>query len=256
MNLVLKAKVEELQTKLGSLKEYDRKFAASMATQFWRNGDLSPKQVEWVGKLLDRANNQIAPAPAAEPAPPAQRIGDLGGILALFDRAKEHLSRPAIVLLHDPEIVSTDKMCRLTVAGPNAREPGCLFVTSFEKSFGGRRVYYGRVSLNGNFVPSPSGTEQLTGQLTAALRLLASDPARVAAEHGRLTGRCCFCNIVLEDERSTAAGYGQTCARHFGMPWGGRPAEFAATPVAQPARRAVAQIDDGKVVQLNKRRGR
>lgn len=253
MNLVLKAKIEELQTKLAALKDSDRKFAASMATQFWQKGDLSPKQTEWVGKLLDRANNP-APAPAAEPAQPAQRIGELGGILALFNRAKEHLARPAIVLLHDPEVVSTDKMCRLTVAGPAAREPGCLFVTSFEKRYDGKRTYYGRVSLNGSFVPSPSGTPELTAQLTTVLRLLASDPARTAAEHARLTGRCCFCHKTLEDERSTAVGYGETCAGHFGLPWGNRPAEFAATPVARPARRAVAQIDDN--VPAKKGRGR
>src|SRR4051794_7329117 len=45
-------------------------------------------------------------------------------------------------------------------------------------------------------------------------------PAGFAREHGRLTGRCCFCNQALCDERSTAAGYGETCARHFSLPWG------------------------------------
>jgi hypothetical protein len=29
-----------------------------------------------------------------------------------------------------------------------------------------------------------------------------------------------FCRLTLTDARSTAVGYGQTCAGHWGMPWG------------------------------------
>jgi hypothetical protein len=242
MNLVLKAKIEELQTKFALLRDTDRTFAASLCNQFWRkDGELSPKQTEWVGKLLDRANTPVPPPTAAQPA---QRIGDLGGILALFARAQGHLKYPAIVLLHDPVVVSTDKMLRITVAGEQARYPGTLNVTSFEKVYGDKRAFYGRVKLDGSYEPYDTVSADLTTQIATALRLLAADPARTAAEHGRLTGRCCFCNIALEDERSTAVGYGPICARHFGLAWGSRPAEFAATPVARPTRRAVAQIDD------------
>ena len=67
---------------------------------------------------------------------------------------------------------------------------------------------------------------------------------------------CCFCNRALEDERSTAVGYGPICAGHFGLAWGNRPAEFAATPVARPARQAVATIDADELATGLKKKGR
>jgi hypothetical protein len=32
----------------------------------------------------------------------------------------------------------------------------------------------------------------------------------------------------LDDECSTAVGYGPVCAEHYHLPWGDRPTEFAA----------------------------
>ena len=66
--------------------------------------------------------------------------------------------------------------------------------------------------------------------IAARLREFADDPARVAGEHGRLTGNCCFCHHTLEDARSTAVGYGPVCASHYGLPWGERPAAAAPAP--------------------------
>ena len=57
-------------------------------------------------------------------------------------------------------------------------------------------------------------------KITDLLTRFAADPAKVASEHGALTGSCCFCNKALKDERSTQVGYGSTCAKHYGLPWG------------------------------------
>jgi hypothetical protein len=88
----------------------------------------------------------------------------------------------------------------------------------------GERAWFGRVLVSGQYEPS----QKAPAGVATALRELAADPVKVATEHGKLTGRCCFCNIKLKDERSTAVGYGQICADHFGLPWGARPFEFAA----------------------------
>lgn len=82
--------------------------------------------------------------------------------------------------------------------------------------------WYGRIHRDGNFEPCQR-IEQPTS-LVPALKAFAADPARVAAEHGKLTGKCCFCNSALTDPRSTAVGYGKTCASHFGLPWGAKAA--------------------------------
>jgi len=40
------------------------------------------------------------------------------------------------------------------------------------------------------------------------------------AEWGRRANHCCFCGKALTDPRSESAGYGQTCASRYGLPWG------------------------------------
>jgi hypothetical protein len=135
-------------------------------------------------------------------------IGDLSGISALFDAAKRHLKQPAIVLDVDGREI------RLNVAGPNTRVPGSINVCA-NGGFGSD--WFGRILKDGNFeasprCPTPAG-------LVQGLRRFAADPAGVAGEHGRLTGKCCFCNTALTDERSTAFGYGPTCAKNYALPY-------------------------------------
>ena len=52
------------------------------------------------------------------------------------------------------------------------------------------------------------------------LQRLAADPAGVASKYGKMTGRCCFCHLQLTDAKSLAVGYGKTCAKNYGLPWG------------------------------------
>lgn len=154
-------------------------------------------------------------ATAPRPAAPKVEIGSLDGILAVFNKAAQHLKYPAIVLLVDGIAGGV----RVSRAGDRAKVPGSLNVTSGEKDdseYG--RTWYGRVTLDGKY----SASRDATPAIAAALQAFAADPVRVATEYGRLTGNCCFCRKTLTDERSTAVGYGQTCAGHYGLPWGGK----------------------------------
>ena len=162
-------------------------------------------------------------APRAEQT--TQTVGDLSGIVALFDRAKQHLKFPAITL----------DGFRVNVAGQRARQPGSLTITSLDKGADGRRGWFGRVTIAGVFEPARDADPAIG----AKLRAFAADPAGQAAEYGRLHGICCFCNKPLRDERSTAVGYGPVCADHFGLEWGSR----AAAPLAQAARDAQGARD-------------
>jgi hypothetical protein len=144
---------------------------------------------------------EIAPV-----APTTETIGDLSKIVAMFDDAKKHLKFPSIVL----------DGFRVNVAGATAREPGSLTITSADKDDTGRRKWLGRVTRAGVFEPARN-TDPTIGE---KLRLFACDPAGEAAAYGRLHGACCFCSKPLRDERSTAVGYGPTCASHFGLSWG------------------------------------
>jgi Family of unknown function (DUF6011) len=166
-------------------------------------------------------------APRTEPARQTAVIGDLSRILAMFDRARAHLRFPAIVL----------DGIRISVAGERAREPGSLTITS-SVATEGRRTWFGRVTRAGVYEAGRDAPVNVGPQL----RAFAADPVTVAAEHGRLHGRCCFCNHPLRDERSTSVGYGPDCADHYGLPWGARAAtaEPATIPQAAPAPAASA----------------
>jgi Family of unknown function (DUF6011) len=177
---------------------------------------------------------KLAPRePAAQPQAERMQypIGEMNALLALFDRASQHLRFPGIVL----KVHNTDYTIRVKRAGASAAHPGTLNVTDNilrgQSRWGNRAKWYGRVHRNGQFEMA-HGTPMI---IASRLKEFAADPVTVASEHGRLTGRCCFCNKPLEDERSTAVGYGRICAGHYGLPWGNRPAEFAAPATAAAA---------------------
>jgi len=184
----------------------------------------------------------LAPQAAAPQA--TAQVGSLDGVLALFAKAKTHLKRPAIVLAVpglEPDPLTEDRLgrvtsalagtVRLTIAGDKAKVPGSITVTTGEftttNDYGEpAREWLGRVTVDGEYQPSRAANGR-TDAIAQRLAELAREPAKVAADSGRLTGRCCFCNRALSDERSTAVGYGQTCANHFGVAWGARPEGFA-----------------------------
>lgn len=172
---------------------------------------------------------EIAPA-AVAPAPrQSAAVGDLAGVMALFAKAKQHLKFPAIVL--GVPALGPDASIRISVAGDRAKVPGSLTVLEGERDEdGGDRKWLGRILLDGSFQPSAAGRDPA---IAARLREFAADPSNVAGKDGRLHGRCCFCRLPLKDARSTAAGYGKTCASHFGLAWGAKPAEFAGEAVEQ-----------------------
>jgi hypothetical protein len=188
--------IETLRAALPALSVKSQAFAQSLLDQFALRGSLSEKQMYWVEKLATEAADRKAPRETAQI--------DLAKIVALFDKAREHLKHPAIVL----------DGIRLSVAGERAKFPGSINVTSpgsFED-----RTWYGRIALDGVFV----GSREASPAVVETLKALAADPAGKAALHGRQTGCCCFCNRELTDDRSIAVGYGPICADHYGLPWG------------------------------------
>ncbi len=195
--------VDAFEAAIKTMPERDHEFARSLVSQ-WRRRGLSRKQAEWAEFLMERAAGAETPRHTEE-------IGDLSGILALFEKAREKLQRPAIVLSW-PNGRQLRNM-RLSIAGERARVPGSINVTDHES-----RDWYGRILADGKFEASPR-IETPDG-LVEALRAFAAKPAKTAAEHGRITGCCCFCHTPLRDERSTEVGYGPVCAKNWGLPWG------------------------------------
>ena len=200
-----------------NLDDRSRSFADSLIAQHGRRG-LSDKQWYWVDQLRERA---VSPQPAPAPV----NVGSVKGVIDLLETARKHLKHPAVLVMADAG-QGRHRTLRLSIAGERAKVPGSVNVCSAGGY--GDRDWFGRVTRVGEFEPCrryDSGTQTA---ITAALRALANDPAKAAADYGKLTGSCCFCGLTLTDERSTAAGFGPVCAKHFGLAWGSK---VAAEPV-------------------------
>ena len=210
----LKDRVDALELALPLLPEKDRSFAGDLIAGKWgfrTKGTLSPKQAGWVDTLIERA---MKPAPS-EPVAPAQ-VGSFQKVYDIFATAAKHLKYPKIKLLvGDCPVV-------LQVAGKQSKQPGVVNVTD-GGPFGSNK-WFGRVEKGGSWQQGKQYAE--SAQVAEILHKLAEDPIKTAREYGKLTGCCCFCNKVLSDPQSVAAGFGETCAKHFGL--------FSAYKEAQP----------------------
>jgi hypothetical protein len=175
-------------------------FAADLVAKGGYNGiSLSAAQWAWVHKLVV---DHERPAPAGVDA-------DLSGVAGLFASARQHLKLPRITLRVDGQTL------KLGVCGPQSRHAGKIRVTD-DGAYPDNR-YFGEIDpQTGVLRPG----RDLTDGVRQTLRRLSTDPAGFASEYGRLSGRCCFCDRHLEDERSTAQGYGPVCAERYGLPWG------------------------------------
>lgn len=218
--------IRQLRTLLiaGRVPTKNREFVESLLRSADGRNGLSLKQAEWVGKLVERFSQPVVEKPKIE-------LRNVKGVINLLNRAKDNgLKFPKLWLKILPNEVQYESGwknpvikdfpdLRITVAGEQSKNPGCLTLTNGEKYGSPDNRYWGRISPEGEFTLGRDG-EAIKDRLINLLNRLADDPAKVAAEFGHLTGHCCFCSKHLTDERSTAVGYGSTCAEKFGLPWG------------------------------------
>lgn len=204
-------KIKTLSEAVENLPAERIEFAKSLIAQFKKKGSLSDKQWYWIGKLTDMASPTKVPDFTALP----ESVGSMSGLIALFDKAKKHLKYPSLSLC-----VSSDLTVRLSLAGASSKVHGSVHVAE-DKPYG-VRDYYGSVSPDGVWKKSQKviGNHDLDWIIGRLLRNISRDPAGVAFEHGKMTGRCCFCGKKLEDEKSTAVGYGPVCAKNWNLPYG------------------------------------
>lgn len=187
---------------LSKLSPKDQEFARDIMSK-----PETPGRLLWIGRLAERATR--VPAQAAQ-------VGDIAPIVAMIQLAKSKLRWPAI-LLGDPR-----SPLRVTVAGDKAREPGSLTLTdgSADRDQDGRRAWFGRVTLAGEFQPSRDLPAVEAAAIHKLLVEFAADPQTVARKFARRSGRCCFCNHALDDKDqvSTILGWGPVCARNWNLP--------------------------------------
>jgi hypothetical protein len=185
------------------LSDSDRQFATDLWTKA-RKYTPSPKQAFWIHEMILRASRGKQTPVETEVQVRVEKI------VSIFHHAARHLKYPAIVLQ-----TNEGRVVRLSVNGGKSKNPGDIAVAS-DGSWNSR-TYYGRIDQQGVF----HARTQATPDVIELVREFGDDPAGTASKYGLLTGRCCFCNTALTDERSTKVGYGPVCADHYGLSWGG-----------------------------------
>jgi hypothetical protein len=191
----------------------DQSFIASMLTQHEKHLNrknpmqrLSGSQWWWMNHKAETAETRNEVIPERERVD----IGDMKGIIRMFDKARQHLKKPGVT--YAMMVAEQVSSIRLKPASPNGRVPDSIDVVK-------DGFWLGRILKSGAFEISPRAREEAR-EVVPVLRDFAANPETGAKKSARLTGRCCFCSLPLKDERSTDAGYGKTCASHFGLAWG------------------------------------
>jgi hypothetical protein len=195
-----------LKEQLTKLPAKDQDFATSLLDQLERKGKLSDRQWFWVDTLAAR----IGEGPAE---PMTLDVGDFAGVIALFEKARQHLKYPRVRLQ-----LPDGRPLVLALAGPGSSRAGWVTMTD-GRPFG-ENLFYGRVSPAGNWEMGHAIDEIVGDAVAELLHRLAADPEQVASSYGKLTGCCCFCTSQLSDPKSTEVGYGPVCAKRWGLPWG------------------------------------
>lgn len=209
-NEQIKRQAEKLEALIDKLPHSKKGFASSLVNQAKTKTTLSSAQQEWVGKLIDLAQNP----PQAKPSKYAKNEVDLEAsmhqVVDLFDKAAVTLKRPRVRL---QPVGHYFELHRLTSA---SMWPGQIAVRV--QRAGATMTYLGRVDLYGKFVSGYPYKDEYPF-LEDFLVQFAQDPAGTAAEFGRMTGDCAFCRSKLTDARSTTVGYGSTCAKKWQLPY-------------------------------------
>ena len=163
------------------------------------SGDASKRsaaQLFWLHKLANQG--------AKRPEGKAVAKVNLTPIKTMLLHAKEAgLKYPSIA------VTVGDREVKLSLAGEKSANPNCVYLASFGR--GG--PYYGKITAEGNVFAG----RDFTDELGEALHSMALDPLGFALDQGNLTGNCCFCRKQLTTDKSTALGYGPTCAKRFGL---------------------------------------
>ena len=131
--------------------------------------------------------------------------GDLRPVIEMLAAAR------AAGIKH-PKICFPGHNVRLSIAGPHARFPGSMNVTT-DAGYA-MSDFFGRVHTDGRF----GAARAITPAVETFLNDLAADPVAIIKASGLSTGSCSFCARTLSDPRSLVVGYGPVCASRYGLP--------------------------------------
>lgn len=167
-------------------------FAGSLIESHGKFGRWTNDQSAWAHKL---ANENIAKrSPEKQPT-------DAGNLKAAFDFIERKHGTKLTFSLDGKKVVLA-----------MGRDRQKVWITNGAK---GRFALYGMIRRDGTY----QALSRHDDKVLEFIKQFAADPAKVAGEYGRTSGKCCFCNTELTDARSLKVGYGPVCAKNHNLPW-------------------------------------
>ena len=122
MNTQLES-LKTLREGIASLAPGDQGFAASLIVQYDAKGELTEKQWYWIERLAADVGAGDVPD-FTQPAKEIVHVGEFGGVIALFEKAKEYLKYPKITLA-----LPDGSPLQLNLAGKGSKFPGTVGLT-------------------------------------------------------------------------------------------------------------------------------
>lgn len=166
----------------------DKDFSQSLYNGFVKYGSFTDKQRHWAGVMVERA--------AAPPAAMKPRVYDL-------DLSGVPAGRYAV----EQRRIQIDKPV-------DGKWAGWTFVKDGSDYGSARRIAGGRPEWNG-CVEIQGSAQMSLDRLD--LEAIIANPLEAAKQYAKIAGRCCICNLVLENPESVARGVGPICAGKFGV---------------------------------------
>jgi len=197
----------------------NQKFADDLVRQWDNRGFISRKQQFWLEKLAEMA------AEAAASQPVEVGLTGYGAVTELIARsaneASKKLKEPSVTLWVEHDGHTQE----LRIRQPSTRKSDRLFnpaedlvVEQVQRTVHATRsqTFHGIINkLDDSYYHA----QNTPTWIVDTLEDFKNDPISTLAEMGRIAGRCTFCSRKLEDERSTAHGYGPICAKRYSLPW-------------------------------------
>lgn len=204
---------EQLEAVIPTLPPKDVGFAESLLSGHRRYGRFSPGQQKWVDILVARGSEDSSVA--RQDIQLDKTLNPTGVVIRLFQTGKSNLKFPKVRILSP-----AGKHLLVRLAGEKSKYRGELQVLDQDQQdlsdWGYSKRYYGRIDHEGVFHTSGKCDQDVAD----AINEFAKDPIQAAKAYGHITGNCCYCGKKLTDARSTEVGYGATCAKNWGQPWG------------------------------------
>lgn len=198
---------KDLLALLPDVPEKDRPFATSLVDKFPGYNGWSAKQFHWAKEMLKQAVDPDIGKAKKEQV----NLGKFTGVYKLFEKASS-LKWPKLNLA----TFDNQYPVGLSVAGVKAKCPGTINVTD-GKPFGENK-WYGRIDAEGHFeLSSPYKDTPEMMEIIGLLRMLSKDAHETAVKCGKMSGYCTFCNRPLKYDKSVAVGYGEKCAKNWGL---------------------------------------